>query len=134
MNFFFCCFCFNDVKQRVLKDIYFGKLTPKFIKQKSNRQLHTILCRSTYVFSKHFTLLMIWWRNPNKSVLFQIDLLSNLNIFRLVLGDWSCSENIKQGFLMIQRKSCFTKSVVNKWAYISETHPNQPDYPWCSKY
>ena len=64
---------------------------------------------------------------------FQINLLSNLNILRLVLGDWSCSGNIKQDFLMISPICCFTKKVVNKWVYISETPPNQPDYPWFSK-
>ena len=62
-----------------------------------------------------------------------VSLLSNLNILRLVLGDWSCSGNIKQDFLMISPICCFMKKVVNKWVYISETPPNQPDYPWFSK-
>ena len=52
-----------------------------------------------------------------------------MNIPRLVLGDWSCAENIKQAFLMILVKLCFTKSAVNKWAYFSETSHNHPDYP-----
>ena len=30
---------------------------------------------------------------------------------------------------MILLKLCFTKSTVNKWAYISQTPANQPDYP-----
>ena len=34
---------------------------------------------------------------------------------------------------MIPPKLCFTKSAVNKWAYIPETPPNQPDYPWFLK-
>ena len=32
-------------------------------------------------------------------------------------------------YLMILRICCFTKSAVNKWVHISETPPNQPDYP-----
>ena len=56
-----------------------------------------------------------------------------MNILRLVLGDWSCAGNIKQVFLMIPAKLCFTKSAVNKSAYISEMPPNQPDYPWFLK-
>ena len=35
---------------------------------------------------------------------------------------------------MILPKLCFTKSAVNKWAYISETPPNQPDNQWFLKY
>ena len=35
---------------------------------------------------------------------------------------------------MIPPKLCFTKCVVSKWAYISETPPNLPDYPWLLKY
>ena len=27
----------------------------------------------------------------------------------------------------------FTKKAINKWSHISETPPNQPDYPWFSK-
>ena len=34
---------------------------------------------------------------------------------------------------MISTICCFTKSAVIKWAHISETPPNQPDYPWFSK-
>ena len=71
--------------------------------------------------------------SPLQMLFFQINLLSNLNIIRLVLGDWSCSGNIKQDFLTIFPICCFTKKAVNKWAYISETPPNQPDYPWFSK-
>ena len=71
--------------------------------------------------------------SPLQMLFFQINLLSNLNIIRLVLGDWSCSGNIKQDFLTIFPICCFTRKAVNKWAYISETPPNQPDYPWFSK-
>ena len=71
--------------------------------------------------------------SPLQVFFFQINVLFNLNILRLVLGDWSCSGNIKQDFLMIPPINCFTKCAVNKWAYISETPSNQPDYPWCSK-
>ena len=71
--------------------------------------------------------------SPLKMFFFQINLLSNLNILRLVLGDWSSSGNIKQDLLMISSICCFTKKAVNKWAYISEMPPNQPDYPWFSK-
>ena len=71
--------------------------------------------------------------SPLQVFFFQINLLSNLNILRLVLGDWSWSGDIKQDFLMITPICCFTKKVVNTWAYISETPPNQPDYPWFSK-
>ena len=35
---------------------------------------------------------------------------------------------------MISPICCFTKSGVNKWAHIPEMPPNQPDYPWFSKY
>ena len=34
---------------------------------------------------------------------------------------------------MIPPKCCSTKKDVNKWVHISETHPNQLDYPWFSK-
>ena len=71
--------------------------------------------------------------SPLQMLFFQINLLSNLNILRLVLGDWSCSGNIKQDFLMILPICCFTIKAVNKWAYISETPPNQPVCPWFSK-
>ena len=71
--------------------------------------------------------------SPLQAFFFQINLLSNLNILKLALGDWSCSGNIKQDFLMISPICCFTKKVVNKRTYISETSPNHPDYPWFSK-
>ena len=71
--------------------------------------------------------------SPLQMFFFQINLLSNLNIIRLVLGDWSCSGNIKQDFLTISPICCFTNKAVNKWAFISETSPNKPDYPWFSK-
>ena len=71
--------------------------------------------------------------SPLQVLFFQINSLSNLNILRLVLGDWSCSENIKQDFLMISPICCFTKIAVNKWAYISGKPRNQPDYLWFSK-
>ena len=101
----FLCYwlCFNGVKQRVSKKI--------FLKNPWSAKL----------------------QSPLQMLFFQINLLSNLNILRLVLGDWSCSGNIKQDFLMISSICCFTKKTVNKWAYISETPPNQPDYPWFSK-
>ena len=34
---------------------------------------------------------------------------------------------------MIPPKCYSTKKDVNKWVHISETHPNQLDYPWFSK-
>ena len=71
--------------------------------------------------------------SPLQAFFFQINLLSNLNILKLALGDWSCSGNIKQDFLMISPICCFTKKAVNKRTYISETSPNHPDYPWFSK-
>ena len=52
-------FCFNDFKQRVPKEIFFKNpwSTPTFMKQNSDRQLNAIF------LSKHFALLMIWWRH-----------------------------------------------------------------------
>ena len=70
---------------------------------------------------------------PLQVFFFEINLLSNLNILRLVLVDWSCSGNIKQAFFMIPPKLCFTKSAVNKWAYIFEMPPDQTNYPWFLK-
>ena len=70
--------------------------------------------------------------SPLQVFFFHIHLSSNLNILRLVLINWSCSGNIKQDFLMIS-PMLFYKKVVNKWALISVTPPNQPDYPWFSK-
>ena len=34
---------------------------------------------------------------------------------------------------MISPIFCFMKKAINKWVRISETPPNQPDYPWFSK-
>ena len=96
----FLIVCFNDFKQRVQKETCFEKSwsIPKFMKQKSDRQLNVIFCSSAYFFSKHFVLLIIWWchiMRPSdshyKSSFFEINLLSNSNILRLVWGDWSCS-------------------------------------------
>ena len=47
--------------------------------------------------------------------------------------EWSFSGNITQVFLMTLPKLCFTKIAVNKWGYVSEMPPNQPDYPWFLK-
>ena len=110
------------------------------MKKKSYRQLHVIFCSRAYFCSKHFALPVIWWCHimrpsdfPLKVVFFQINLLSSLDILSLVLGDWFCSGNIKHVFFMVPPKLCCTKSAVNKWAYISETPSNQPDYPWFLK-
>ena len=64
------------------------------------------------------------------TLFFQINLLSNKKILRLVLGEWSCLGNVKQVFLMIPPKCYFTKSAVNKWTF----SPYQPHYPWFSKW
>ena len=59
----FLIVCFNDFKQRVQKEICFEKpwSIPKFMKQKSDRQLKVIFRSCPYFFSKHFALLIIWW-------------------------------------------------------------------------
>ena len=121
----FLIVCFNDFKQRVQKETCFEKswLVTKVMKQKSDRQLNVIFCSSAYFFSKHFVLLIIWWCHimrpsavilcalviPITSLLFEINLLSNLNILRLVLGDWSCSGNIKQVFFNDPTQTLFYK-------------------------
>ena len=104
----FLLVCFNDFNQRVQKEICFEKPSsiPKFMKQKSDRQLNVVFYGSAYFLSKHFVLLIIWWCHimcpsdpiTSLNLLQEINLLSNLNILRLVLVDWSCSGNIKQVF------------------------------------
>ena len=139
IEFLIYWFCFNDVRQRVPKEIFIENpwLTPKFMKQNSGRQLHNIFSGAC-LLSKHFALLMMWWRH----LMCPSDPYYKCSLFKLiyyqiwtflVLGDWSWSGNIKQDFLMISHICCFIKKTVNKWAYISETPPNKPDYPCFSK-
>ena len=115
IEFLFYWFCFNDVRQRVPKEIFFENpwLTPKFMKQNSGRQLHNIFSGAC-LLSKHFALLMMWWRH----LMCPSDPYYKCSLFKLiyyqiwtflVLGDWSWSGNIKQDFLMISHICCFVK-------------------------
>ena len=64
IKFLFYWFCFNDVKQRVSKKIFFKNpwSTRKFMKQSSDRQVHVIFSGACFL-SKHFALLMMWSRH-----------------------------------------------------------------------
>ena len=95
---------FDDFKQRAQKEICFEKPSSmrKFMKQKSDRQLNVIFCSRAYFFSKHFILLISWWchiMRPSEQVFFfEINLLSNFKILRLILGDWTCSGILNRFF------------------------------------
>ena len=74
----------------------------------NGNELQTVLCNfcsSACFYSKHFALLMsddvilCALVIPLQVLIFQINLLSNLNILRFALGDLSISGNIKQAFL-----------------------------------
>ena len=64
IEFLFYQFCFNDIKQRLPKEIFFKNpwSTPKFMKQNNNIQLHAIFSGACFLW-KHFALLMMWWRH-----------------------------------------------------------------------
>ena len=105
----FLIICFNDFKQECRKR--FGLENYDQYQIYEAKEWQTIECNflqqriflfkafrfSNYLMMPYYALL--WF--PLQMVFFLINLLSNLNILRLVFGDSSCSGNSKQVFFMI---------------------------------